>query len=95
LSVHGGLSLQHRIAAKVDELMALRDRLEGGVRRAEATRDRLAVASRYLTHPSNPAQQNQYKQDDDNDPDQADAVMTVTIAIAAKPAAKATKQKND
>ena len=47
------------------------------------------------THPSNPAQQNQYKQDDDNDPDQADAVMTLTIAIAAKPAAKAAKQKND
>lgn len=36
---------QHRIVAKVDELMALCDRLEAARANREATRDRLAVAS--------------------------------------------------
>lgn len=36
---------QHRIVAKVDELMALCDRLEAAHRDREATRDRLVMAS--------------------------------------------------
>ena len=39
------LAEQHRIAAKVDELMALCDRLEAARTEREATRDRLAAAS--------------------------------------------------
>lgn len=39
------LAEQHRIVAKVDELMALLDRLEAARATREATRDRLAVAA--------------------------------------------------
>lgn len=39
------LAEQHRIAAKIDELMALCDRLEAARAEREATRDRLAAAS--------------------------------------------------
>jgi type I restriction enzyme S subunit len=39
------IAKQHRIVAKVDELMALCDRLEGGRADREATRDRLMAAS--------------------------------------------------
>ena len=39
------LSEQHRIVAKVDELMALCDRLEVARSRREATRDRLTASS--------------------------------------------------
>lgn len=39
------LAEQHRIVAKVDELMALLDRLEGARQQRESTRDRLTAAS--------------------------------------------------
>jgi type I restriction enzyme S subunit len=39
------LTEQHRIVAKIDELMALCDRLEAARAEREATRDRLAAAS--------------------------------------------------
>ena len=39
------LAEQHRIVAKVDELMTLRDRLEAARMEREATRDRMATAS--------------------------------------------------
>jgi type I restriction enzyme S subunit len=49
------LSEQHRIVAKVDELMALCDRLEAARGAREATRDRLAAASLARLNAPNPA----------------------------------------
>jgi type I restriction enzyme S subunit len=48
------LAEQHRIAAKVDELMGLCDRLEAAREAREATRDRLAAASLARLNPPDP-----------------------------------------
>jgi hypothetical protein len=70
------LAEQHRIVAKVDELMALLDRLEAARTAAEATRDRLTAASlaRLTATDSEP------------DADAADLPHNARFALATLPA---------
>ena len=69
------LAEQHRIVAKVDELMALCDRLEAARKAREATRDRLAAASLARLNAPDP----------DTFPDDARFVLNTLPALTARP----------
>jgi type I restriction enzyme S subunit len=69
------LAEQHRIVAKVDELMALCDRLEAARAAREATRDRLTAASLARLNAPDP----------DSFPDAASFALTNLAALTTRP----------
>ena len=69
------LAEQHRIVAKVDELMALCDRLEAARAEREATRDRLTAASLARLNAPDP----------DTFPDDARFALDALPALTARP----------